>query len=120
MRLLVCGDRNWTNKGLIKEWIVKLQPDVIIEGEARGADSYARDIGLELGTIVERFPAQWETYGRAAGIIRNTKMLMEGKPDFVLAFHDSIATSTGTRNMLQQAKKAGIKSLLVVNKGVAK
>lgn len=80
--------------------------DTIIHGAARGADSLADFIGHNLGCRVEPFPAQWEKYHRAAGPIRNTQMLVEGKPDRVLAFHRDIAHSKGTADMVKQALKA--------------
>jgi hypothetical protein len=54
------------------------------------------------------FPAQWDTYGRAAGPIRNRQMLNEGRPDEVIAFHEHIDESKGTANMVKIAKAAGI------------
>ena len=41
-------------------------------------------------------------------------MLDEGQPDLVLAFHANIAASTGTADMLGQAKKRGIPTRLLV------
>lgn len=108
MRLLVCGDRNWVDDESIKEAIVRLNPSVVIHGNARGADSLAGEAANSLGITVEVYPAQWETYGRAAGPIRNRQMLVDGKPDKVLAFHDDIEKSKGTKNMVKQAEKAGI------------
>jgi len=40
-------------------------------------------------------------------------MLDEGKPDLVLAFHTDIKNSKGTKNMIQQAEKRGIKVILI-------
>lgn len=45
--------------------------------------------------------------------IRNKQMLDEGKPDLVLAFHTDIENSKGTKNMIYQAKKRGIKVILI-------
>lgn len=56
---------------------------------------------------VEPYPADW-SIGRAAGPIRNKRMIVEGKPDLVVAFHDSLETSRRTRNMINQAISAGI------------
>ena len=113
MRLLICGDRDWIDERLIYDEILALKPDVIIEGEARGADTIAMDIGNALGIKVLPFPADWGRYGRAAGQIRNTQMLVEGKPDKVLAFHDDIIRSKGTRNMIGQCIKKGIDVKLI-------
>lgn len=46
----------------------------IIEGEARGADSLARQYALDRGYQLHKFPADWNTYGKAAGYRRNEQM----------------------------------------------
>jgi hypothetical protein len=102
MRVLVTGDRNWSNKDIIREVLKKYPTDtILINGGARGADSIAAKIGKELGFKVETFKADWGAYGRAAGPIRNRKMLREGKPDVVEAFHDHILDSKGTKDMVE-------------------
>ncbi len=63
------------------------------------------------------FKADWLKEGRAAGPIRNKKMLVEGKPDLVVAFHNDIDASKGTKNMLKQAQKAGIATRLFTEEG---
>jgi hypothetical protein len=108
MRILFCGDREWSNYKTICDVMADLKPDVVIEGEARGADSMARDAAEYFGIPVERYPANWKVYGRAAGPIRNTQMLDEGKPDLVVAFHNDFKNSKGTKNMVEQARKRGI------------
>jgi len=109
MRVLCCGDRNWRRKDIIRRELEKLpKGTTIIEGECRGADCLSRIVALELGFKVERFPAKWRVYGRAAGPIRNQQMLDEGNPDLVLAFHGAIEKSQGTRDMIRRAKKRGI------------
>uniref|UniRef100_A0A6M3KXP4 YspA cpYpsA-related SLOG domain-containing protein n=1 Tax=viral metagenome TaxID=1070528 RepID=A0A6M3KXP4_9ZZZZ len=111
MRVLICGDRNWTDRELIKAYLTALKGcafDVLIEGEARGADRLSREEALKLGLQVLRFPAQWDVHGKAAGIIRNQQMLVEGKPDLVVAFHHNLSQSKGTKDMVWRAKKAGV------------
>jgi hypothetical protein len=108
MRVLFCGDRHWTSRHVIYRWMVKVKPTVVIEGEARGADRIAREVADSLGIPVERYPANWSQYHRAAGPIRNKQMLVEGKPDLVLAFHDDLNSSKGTKNMVTLAQKAGV------------
>ena len=109
MNVLICGDRNWTDQETIRQRMSKLPPNTtIIEGEARGADTIARDLAIEMGFTVLSFPANWEEYGQAAGVIRNTKMLIEGKPDIVIAFHPNITKSKGTKDMVTKAKRAHV------------
>jgi hypothetical protein len=112
-RILFCGSRDWTDRKAIADVLKVLPKDsVVIEGEAQGADRIAHEEAERLGFIVEHFPADWKKFGRAAGPIRNTQMLKEGKPDAVVAFHDDIESSKGTRNMLKQAREAGLPTFL--------
>lgn len=109
MRILVCGDRGWTDSEFIYKILEKEASDtVIIHGAARGADSLAGYAALKLGFKIESYPADWKTYGRAAGPIRNRQMLLMGKPHQVFAFHDDIENSKGTKDMMKQAEKAGL------------
>ncbi len=117
LRVLVCGDRNWTDREVIKRQLVKLPPHtVIIEGEAEGADLLARSVAEEIGFTVEPYPANWARYGRGAGPVRNRQMLDEGQPHLVLAFHDNIQESKGTADMVKQAAKRGIETLIISHK----
>ena len=113
MRVLICGDRNWTDVKAIEDYVRTLPKDtVVIEGEASGADSIARRVAEKYGLKVVAYVAQWTTYGRAAGPIRNRQMLEEGKPDIVVAFHNNIESSKGTKNCLRQAEALGIKIMI--------
>lgn len=119
MKVLVCGDRNYADKEAIKRTLLDLlrayDITCIIEGEAKGADTLGRIVAEELGITVEKYPADWLKYGRSAGPIRNRQMLVEGKPNLVIAFHDDIEHSKGTKNMLEQARKAGVPRRLIAN-----
>jgi hypothetical protein len=108
MRLLVFGDRNWKSYLPIEREIKRRDPDVVIEGEAPGADSLARLVCESHDIAVVKFPADWRKYGRAAGPIRNRQMLDEGKPDEAIGFHANIAKSKGSKNMKEQCEKRGI------------
>jgi hypothetical protein len=108
MRLLVCGDREWSDYIMIEREIKNLKPAIVIEGEARGADSLARKAAETLGIPVLPFPADWDQYGRSAGPIRNRLMLSKGMPTLVLAFHDNLAKSKGTLDMVNAARKYGV------------
>jgi hypothetical protein len=116
-RVLICGDRHYNNYAKIKFFVDSLPiGSVIIEGEAKGADQFARIAAEEKGIPQERilrFPAQWDSYlKKRAGMVRNTQMLDEGKPTIVVAFHDKIEESKGTKNMIEQAISAGLPVLI--------
>lgn len=109
LRVLVCGDRNWIDIPTIRSELSRLPSDtVIIHGDARGADRLGGYVAGQLGMPVVPFPADWNQYGKAAGPIRNVRMLTEGKPDLVLAFHPDLRASKGTAHMVRIAKEAGI------------
>jgi len=116
MGVLICGDRFWTDYDSIKRFVASVKakyPDtVIIQGECKGADLMAKQAAIELGLEHIDFPADWNKYDNKAGPIRNTQMLVEGKPDVVVAFHTDIKHSKGTKDMVSKAKKAGIRVIL--------
>lgn len=80
------------------------EEDTLISGMARGADTLAAKFAASI-CHVSKFPADWDTHGRAAGLIRNQQMLDEGQPDIVIAFPGG----RGTEHMKKIARKAGVK-----------
>ena len=111
MKVLACGSRGYGDAELIREAFKALpegEPITVIEGGARGADTLAKGVAGEFGFAVEEHLPDWERHGRAAGVIRNQKMLDEGKPDLVLAFGLDIPLTPGTADMVWRAKKAGV------------
>ena len=116
MKILVCGDRDWTDKELIRkelsDWY-KLFPDLeIIQGGCQGVDIMAKECCYELGIPCETFEADWVKYGKSAGPIRNRKML-DQKPDLVLAFHSHITKSKGTKDCIFEANRRGIEVRII-------
>lgn len=112
MRILVTGGRSFKDAALVRDVLgyynVRAGRDeemTLIEGGANGADTLARQVATVLGWKVETYPADWKKYGRAAGPMRNERMLEFGKPDLVVAFEGGI----GTANMVQLALKAGLR-----------
>lgn len=74
---------------------------VIVSGTARGADKLGERYAAEHGYTVERYPANWERDGKAAGFIRNRQMA--DVADALIAFWDG--TSNGTKSMIEIARK---------------
>ena len=107
MKVLVTGDRNWTDGDLIVAHLENYVPFTLVHGAARGADSLAAVAAVKLHQKVISYAADWQLYGRAAGPIRNRQMLGE-LPDVVLAFHDNLALSKGTKDMVGIALKKKI------------
>lgn len=108
MRVLVCGSRFWKDYAKIKARLLLLPKDcTIIEGGASGADLMARAVALEIGLDVVEVPANWTRYNKAAGPIRNDRML-KFKPHLVIAFHEDIDSSRGTKDTVTKARNIGI------------
>lgn len=82
---------------------------MLIHGAAKGADQLASEWAWENGVGAASYPANWEKHGRAAGPIRNQRMLDEGKPDIVIAFPGG----RGTADLVSRAEKAGIRVIKV-------
>lgn len=113
MKVLACGDRNWDDLEGIRAVLDFMGPsDTLIHGNARGADSLAHFAASELGCTIETYTADWKKLGKSAGPIRNQQMLDEGKPDVVFAFHDDLASSKGTKDMVLRARKAELRVFL--------
>jgi hypothetical protein len=115
MRVLVCGDRKWVHNEIIRSGIQEhcgWFDTTIIEGGASGADAIAAHLAQSYSCQHLQIKAEWEKYGRAAGPLRNKRMLDEGKPDLVLAFHNDLKKSRGTKNMIVQALGNKIKVIL--------
>lgn len=108
MRVLVCGGRDYSDYGKVNRTLRGLwlspERDVIIYGGASGADRLAREWAEEHFIASQCFQADWTKHGKAAGPLRNQKMLDEGKPDLVVAFPGG----NGTADMVRRAKQAGV------------
>ena len=78
-----------------------------------GADGLGEKLAAEMGWPVERYPADWQKHGKAAGPIRNRQM---GKiADVGIGFWDN--ESSGTKDMidvLQEIEKKPCRIILFV------
>lgn len=108
-RIIIAGCRDYTNydeaKKFIADSIMKFQMGnawILLSGECRGADQLGESFALENGWEIEAFPAEWKKYGRAAGPIRNQKMV--AACDAVVCFWDG--KSKGTASLIEYAQKA--------------
>lgn len=110
MRILVCGGRDLDEdrQAAIINYLFRMNDDCkitsIIHGGAAGADSAADRAAQLLSVPAVVYRASWRKYGKAAGPIRNQRMLDEGKPDIVVAFPGG----RGTADMVRRAKAHGV------------
>lgn len=115
--ILVCGGRDFDDEILMRDVLLEyyrlLRDVTVIHGDAGwvdkrtgrivGADKLAGKVAAELGFHVVAVPADWAKDGKAAGPIRNRRMLEMG-PQLVVAFPGG----AGTADMCRQARKAGV------------
>lgn len=111
MKVLFFGDRNWCDERTIAAFVDRLPIDAkVVNGACSGADEMASILSKARGLEVFDMPADWDTYKRAAGPIRNRQML-KTHPDIdaCIGFHNSIETSRGSKDMRDEAKRQGFK-----------
>ncbi len=106
-RVIVAGCRNYNNYEEAKEFIEicisKIRKEftlIFVSGCCSGADMMGELFAKENGFEIERFPAEWEKYGKSAGPKRNKQMSEIG--DYFICFWDG--NSKGTKSMIELAK----------------
>jgi hypothetical protein len=106
MKVLVCGSREWDDYEAVAIQLGRFPEGTdVIHGNARGADRIAAKIAVHLGHRVRAVPANWQTEGKRAGILRKLRLLDE-QPDLVIAFQ--VNGSRGTQHTIDEARKRGI------------
>jgi len=111
-KLGIVGSRSFSNRKLL-EWVLhslKFQPSVIVSGGARGADSLAENYAKSHGIKTKIFHPDWEEHGKAAGPIRNKKIVEYS--DAIIAFWDGSSRGTASSIRLSRDKKV---PLLIIN-----
>lgn len=118
MRILVCGSRGWKDVQSVEAVLLgyrALAGDhfTLIHGHCPdGADAIADRVAHKHDIHTVRVPADWKRNGRAAGPIRNQKMLDEQHPQLVVAFRAK-GKSNGTDDMVRRATKAGVPTYVI-------
>lgn len=105
---LICGGRKFSDQVMFDDVMARLVgmwgcPSRIVHGAAPGADTMADAYGKRMAIAVVACPAEWDKHGDAAGPIRNEDMLMNHKPQRVIAFPGR----NGTADMVRRAKNRG-------------
>jgi hypothetical protein len=111
IRVAVTGGRDYADKAHVHRVLDDLHAEqkiaCVIQGGARGADWHAREWARERGIPTLRYQALWIAQGKAAGPIRNRRMLTEGMPDLLVAFPGNV----GTDDCFDQAVRIGVPRL---------
>lgn len=109
--ILVTGSRKWTDRGVVYLALDAAAAEhgrfTLIHGACpNGADKMAEDWAKLREHPYRGFPAQWKTFGRKAGPIRNTEMFNCTNPSLVVAF--PLPEGSGTQHMIGLAEDRGI------------
>ena len=108
-RVLVTGSRDWTNTRLVQAVLDEVrdilgEQFVVVHGKARGLDRIAAVWARRHGTE-DPYPADWDSYGKAAGAIRNAEMVAAGA---IICLAFPLPDSRGTLDCMEKAEAAGI------------
>lgn len=100
MILLVCGGRNFNDARYVADILAPLRDriELLVHGDARGADRLARDWAVANGVHHAAVPALWGSYGKLAGGRRNSAMLLI-RPDWFVAFPGGSGTADMVRKL---------------------
>jgi hypothetical protein len=105
MRVLVTGGRAYADARMVAQVLASLPGLAAVgHGAAKGADTLAAAWAARTGGVCVAYPADWVRDGKAAGPIRNARMLREFQPDLLVAFPGG----NGTADMVRQAVRAGV------------
>lgn len=113
-KVLVTGSRFWIiPKRPITDELNLLKKQhkqhlFIVHGAASGVDTVAKMWAYRNGVAHAEFPAMWPTFGKRAGVVRNVLMFDIINPNLVLAFHEDLEKSRGTKHCMAEAEKRGI------------
>lgn len=103
LRVIIAGSRDITDYDQICDALAKTPFDVgsVVCGMAKGPDLLGKDWANARHIKVHEFPADWDSYGKSAGYIRNAEM---GKyADALIALWDG--QSSGTKHMFEYMQK---------------
>ena len=120
MRVLVSGSRHWHDWVVVHRELYRILEETdprdltIVHGACpTGADLHADKwaSGMSfMGVKTEIYPAAWEQYGRAAGPIRNQRMVDTGLDRALVFIRDE---SKGASGAAKKAIAAGVPTSII-------
>lgn len=117
-KVIIAGGREFSDYEKLKESCDKILKEKIeegyeikiVSGTANGADRLGERYAKEKGYGLLCFPADWDTFGKRAGYIRN--MEMADNADGCICFWDGV--SRGTGHMIKIARSKNLE-LTIIN-----
>lgn len=114
-RIIIAGGRYFDDWDLLRlkvnYYTFLMEPGSIeiVSGGAKGADALGERYAETNGIPIKKFIANWEQFGQYAGPTRNKEMASYAT--HLIAFWNG--KSKGTKNMIEEATKAGLKVKVV-------
>ena len=116
MKVIIAGSRElWLSEDEMAQAVADsgYQITEVVSGNARGIDRCGETWGYENDIPVKLFPANWDRYGKAAGVMRNQEMA--DYANALLAIWNG--KSAGTRDMIARMRRLG-KPVFIVRPGL--
>lgn len=111
LRTIIAGGRDYVLQAEDFELLDRLRVDLpiglVISGTARGADRGGEIWATRAGIAIEKYPANWDRYGRSAGFLRNQEMV--DVAEALVAFPGG----AGTAHTVRLARQARLKVVVV-------
>lgn len=111
MVVIVTGGRYYSDVSKLEGTLSALKPDRIVHGGCSGADRLAHYYAREWRIPIDTHVADWKKHGKAAGPIRNRRMIemtieLYGIDNVWLV---AFPGGKGTENCKKEAVKLGVK-----------
>lgn len=105
MKVIIAGSRDGVTKDDVTAaiWGSPFTFDEIVSGGARGVDKLGEEWAWAYGIPCKVFPANWNSFGKSAGIMRN--MEMGDYADALVAVWNGY--SKGTEHMIKYMEALG-------------
>lgn len=115
IRLIIFGSRTYNNYPEFEKKMEHytghiIEPITLLCGMAKGTDDMGLMYAIKRGWEIEKYPAEWDLYGKSAGYKRNKQMVDAGATH-AIGFWDG--ESPGTKMMIQLCKEKGINLRIV-------
>lgn len=111
-RVGIVGSREFPDRHAVEQLVASLPEEVVVvSGGARGVDTWAIEAAKrrDMRTLV--LPADWQRYGKSAGMRRNTELVRI--VNIVHAFWDG--KSRGTQHTIELARESGCLGSVVID-----
>lgn len=112
--LLVAGSRNFVDKKrafeALDEWESSTEAStiIVVSGGAKGADTLGEMWAKERGHLIKRIMPDWNRFGRAAGVMRNTDLVKSCDEAMVFWDRKSSGTADTIRKLVAANKPHNI------------